>query len=55
MCKKYGLHWLFYSFFDGWKITKLIKSICKGVCSFKDEVNNVEKEIDEINDSEQKK
>ena len=35
--------------------TKLIKSICKGVCSFKDEVNNVEKEIDEINDSEQKK
>ena len=42
-------------FFGGKKIPELMKGIGKGVRSFKEGMNNVEKEIDEINDSEQKK
>lgn len=41
-------------FFGGKKIPELMKGIGKGVRSFKDGMNNVEKEIDEIKDTEQK-
>ena len=41
-------------FFGGKKIPELMKGIGKGVRSFKEEMNNVEKEIDEIKDIEQK-
>ena len=41
-------------FFGGKKIPELMKGIGKGVRSFKDGMNNVEKEIDEIKDIEQK-
>ena len=41
-------------FFGGKKITELMKGIGKGVRSFKEGMNNVEKEIDEIKDIEQK-
>ena len=41
-------------FFGGKKIPKLMKGIGKGVRSFKEGMNNVEKEIDEIKDIEQK-
>lgn len=41
-------------FFGGKKIPELMKGIGKGVRSFKEGVNNVEKEIDEIKDIEQK-
>lgn len=41
-------------FFGGKKIPELMKGIGKGVCSFKEGMNNVEKEIDEIKDIEQK-
>ena len=43
--------WLF---FGGKKIPELMKGIGKGVRSFKEGMNNVEKEIDEIKDIEQK-
>lgn len=39
-------------FFGGKKIPELMKGIGKGVRSFKDGMNNVEKEIDEIKDTE---
>lgn len=39
-------------FFGGKKIPELMKGIGKGVRSFKDGMNNVEKEIDEIKDAE---
>lgn len=42
-------------FFGGKKIPELMKGIGKGVRSFKDGMNNVEKEIDEIEDTERKK
>lgn len=42
-------------FFGGKKIPELMKGIGKGVRSFKDGMNNVEKEIDEIKDTERKK
>ena len=41
-------------FFRGKKIPELMKGIGKGVRSFKEGMNNVEKEIDEIKDIEQK-
>lgn len=41
-------------FFGGKKIPELMKGIGKGVRSFKDRMNNVEKEIDEIKDTERK-
>ena len=41
-------------FFGGKKIPDLMKGIGKGVRSFKEGMNNVEKEIDEIKDIEQK-
>ena len=41
-------------FFGGKKIPELMKGIGKGVRSFKDGMNNVEKEIDEIKDIERK-
>lgn len=37
-------------FFGGKKIPELMKGIGKGVRSFKEGMNNVEKEIDEIKD-----
>ena len=41
-------------FFGGKKIPELMKGIGKGVRSFKEGMNNVEKEIDEIKEIEQK-
>ena len=41
-------------FFGGKKIPELMKGIGKGVRYFKEGMNNVEKEIDEIKDIEQK-
>lgn len=41
-------------FFGGKKIPELMKGIGKGVRSFKDGMNNVEKKIDEIKDTERK-
>ena len=41
-------------FFGGKKIPELMKGIGKGVRSFKEGMINVEKEIDEIKDIEQK-
>ena len=41
-------------FFGGKKIPELMKGIGKGVRSFMEGMNNVEKEIDEIKDIEQK-
>lgn len=41
-------------FFGGKKIPELMKGIGKGVRSFKDGMNNVEKEIDEIKEIERK-
>lgn len=41
-------------FFGGKKIPELMKGIGKGVRSFKDGMNNVEKEINEIKDTERK-
>ena len=41
-------------FFGGKKIPELMKGIGKGGRSFKEGMNNVEKEIDEIKDIEQK-
>ena len=41
-------------YFGGKKIPELMKGIGKGVRSFKEGMNNVEKEIDEIKDIEQK-
>ena len=41
-------------FFGGKKIPELMKGIGKGVRSFKEGMNNVEKERDEIKDIEQK-
>lgn len=41
-------------FFGGKKIPELMKGIGKGVRSFKEGMDNVEKEIDEIKDIEQK-
>lgn len=41
-------------FFGGKKIPELMKGIGKGVRSFKDGINSVEKEIDEIKDTERK-
>ena len=41
-------------FFGGKKIPELMKGMGKGVRSFKEGMNNVEKEIDEIKDIEQK-
>lgn len=42
-------------FFGGKKIPELMKGIGKGVRSFKEGMNNVEKEIEEIKESERKK
>ncbi|WP_202184942.1 Sec-independent protein translocase subunit TatA/TatB [Phocaeicola massiliensis] len=41
-------------FFGGKKIPELMKGIGKGVRSFKEGMNNVEKEIEEIKKPEQK-
>ena len=41
--------------FGGKKIPELMKGIGKGVRSFKEGMNNVEKEIDEIKDIETKR
>lgn len=41
-------------FFGGKKIPELMNGIGKGMRSFKDGMNNVEKEIDEIKDTERK-
>ncbi|MCS3155403.1 Sec-independent protein translocase subunit TatA/TatB [Parabacteroides goldsteinii] len=41
-------------FFGGKKIPELMKGLGKGVRSFKEGMNNVEKEIEEIKDPEQK-
>ena len=41
-------------FFGGKKFPELMKGIGKGVRSFKEGMNNVEKERDEIKDIEQK-
>lgn len=42
-------------FFGGKKIPELMKGIGKGVRSFKEGMNTVEKDIEEINETEQKK
>lgn len=42
-------------FFGGKKIPELMKGIGKGVRSFKEGMNNMEKDIEEINQTEQKK
>lgn len=44
--------WVVLLFFGGKKIPELMKGIGKGVRSFKDGMNNVEKEMDEIEDFE---
>lgn len=41
-------------FFGGKKIPELMKGIGKGVRSFKEGMNNVEKEIEEIKEPERK-
>lgn len=41
-------------FFGGKKIPELMKGLGKGVRSFKEGMNNVEKEIDEIKDTKLK-
>lgn len=41
-------------FFGGKKIPELMKGLGKGVRSFKEGMNNVEKEMEEIKDTEQK-
>jgi len=41
-------------FFGGKKIPELMKGIGKGVRSFKEGMNNVEKEIEEIEEPERK-
>lgn len=41
-------------FFGGKKIPELMKGIGKGVRSFKEGMNNMEKDIEEINQTEQK-
>jgi len=41
-------------FFGGKKIPELMKGLGKGVRSFKEGMNNVEKEIEETKESEQK-
>lgn len=41
-------------FFGGKKIPELMKGIGKGVRSFKEGMNNVEKEIEEIKEHERK-
>lgn len=41
-------------FFGGKKIPELMKGLGKGVRSFKEGMNNVENEIEEIKDTEQK-
>lgn len=41
-------------FFGGKKIPELMKGLGKGVRSFKEGMNNVEKEIEEVKESEQK-
>lgn len=41
-------------FFGGKKIPELMKGIDKGVRSFKEGMNNVEKEIEEIKEPERK-
>lgn len=41
-------------FFGGKKIPELMKGLGKGVRSFKEGMNNVEKEIEEIKGTEQK-
>lgn len=41
-------------FFGGKKIPELMKGLGKGVRSFKEGMNNMEKEIEEIKDTEQK-
>lgn len=41
-------------FFGGKKIPELMKGLGKGVRSFKEGMNNVEKEIEDIKDTEQK-
>ena len=40
--------------FGGKKIPELMKGLGKGVRSFKEGMNNVEKEMEEIKDTEQK-
>lgn len=40
-------------FFGGKKIPELMKGLGKGVRSFKEGMNNVEKEMEEIKDTEQ--
>lgn len=42
-------------FFGGKKIPELMKGIGKGVRSFKEGMNNIEKDIEEIDQTEQKK
>lgn len=42
-------------FFGGKKIPELMKGIGKGIRSFKEGVNNVEKEIEEVKAPERKK
>ena len=42
-------------FFGGKKIPELMKGIGKGVRSFKEGMNNMEKDIEELNQTEQKK
>lgn len=41
-------------FFGGKKIPELMKGLGKGVRSFKEGMNHVEKEMEEIKDTEQK-
>lgn len=41
-------------FFGGKKIPELMKGLGKGVRSFKEGMNNVEKEMEEIKETEQK-
>jgi len=41
-------------FFGGKKIPELMKGLGKGVRSFKEGMNNVEKEMEEIKNTEQK-
>lgn len=42
-------------FFGGKKIPELMKGIGKGVRSFKEGMNTIEKDVEETNETEQKK
>ena len=54
MSEVLGIALVVLLFFGGKKIPELMKGLGKGVRSFKEGMNNVEKEIDEIKNTERK-